>query len=304
VQGQRVGRYDRMSFWDVAYDLITNHTPIPASFIDKTQWDDEGFRWLTTMRATGTVAEPTPVENLLGELCRDGLFFIWWDERQQTIPLSAVKPPQGDPVKITDDLNILADSSRLTTKPDDRLTRVAVYYGQFDPTRPLDDFGNYRFLRVRVDGEAELPEATGGDVRELRIFSRWIITQTNSFLVAAQILLRYVRIPQYVTIDVDAKDRALSVPMVVDLTTRAVVDTEGNAQESRWEVISSEEIQSGHKMRVELQSYLLTGRFAVWMDSGAPSYADATEAQRASGAWYADGATGRLPDGSDPYQYQ
>jgi len=300
---QRVGRYDRMKFWRVAYDLLTEHSTLPASFIDLDQWDAEGGKFLNTFNTSATITEPTAVETLIGELCRDGLFSIWWDERAQTIPLLALRPPQEDPVVISDEINILAGSATLTTKPDDRLTRVSVYYGRFDPTKALDDPVNYTRRRVRIDGPSELADATGGEIREQQIYSRWIGSDAQAVLLGAQILLRYKSIPRYLQIRVDAKDREITIGDVVDATTRVVVDDTGASVQSRWQVISWEETRPGDTIALDLQSYTFIGRFGYYMADGSPDYNSATDEQKDTGGFYADDQ-GRLPDGTKGYQYQ
>jgi hypothetical protein len=302
---QRVGAYDNTLMYKAAQDLLENHTQVPNAYINAAgQWDDEGGRWPATFRTTATVANPEPVRNLCGQLSRDGLFSIWWDERAQVIPLLAVRPPQETPIKITDELNILADSASVTEKPDDRMTRVTVLYGQRDPTEGLEEYVNYAFRRIRIDGEVELPEATDGTIRDNEIFSRWIRSQTNAFLLAAQLLLRYRLPPRYVTISLDAKDRSIDVGDVLDVTTRQILDTEGQEVETRWQVISFEETASGETVRLELQSYQFVGKFAVIMANDAPDYADATDAEKLNGCWLADDSTGLMPDGSEPYLLQ
>jgi len=57
-------------------------------------------------------------------------------------------------------------------------------------------------------------------------------------------------------------------------------------------------------MSVEMQSFQFVGKFAVIMESNAPDYADATEDERLFGAWIADGTTGLMPNGDDPYLIQ
>lgn len=301
---QRVGAFDRMLMFQVAEYLLKNHTQIDNSYINAGgQWDAEGGSFLSTFRTTATIPDPEPVENLVGELCRDGLFSIWWDERAKVIPLLAVRPPQETPAQINDDLNILADTASLTERPDDRMTRVSVFYGERNPLE-RDSPANYRNRRIRVDGEVESPEATDGTIRDVEIFSRWINTAGNAFLLAAQLLLRYRLPPQYVSLALDAKDRAIAVGDVLDVTTRVIRDIEGRPLETRWQVIASDEVKSGSLVQVELQSYQFVGKFGIIMPNDAPDYATATPEERLFGAWFADDATGLMPNGDEPYLFQ
>ena len=300
---QRVGRYENITMAAVVEDLLKHHTEIPNQYINAGgQWGQER-PWLRA-RTSATIPDPEPVETLIGELCRDGGFVIWWDERQQTIPILTLRPPQEAPRLLTDGLNILAGSAQLREAPDDRLTRVAVFYGQVDPTERLDAQANYRVRRIRVDGEVEGP-AADGTIRERQIFSRWIRTDTNAFLVAAAQLQRYRITPEYLTAGLAAKDRDLAIGAVVDVETRAILDSLGEPERRRWQVIRAEEVDHGHKVQIEAQAFALEGkRFAVILPNDAPDYASATEEQRAFGCWLADETTGLMPNGDDPYLLQ
>ena len=306
---QRVGRYEGESFWLVAYDLLVNHTrvtectgcPMGSSFIDLDQWNEEGERFLSIFFATGTVIAPTPVSDLLGELSQQGMFSIWWDERRRTIPLLAVRPPQEAPIPLNDRDHILPGAT-LTEDPNARFTRVIVYYALRNPTRSLTDVANYARGNLRGDPEVELPEV-GGEVRTQIVFSRWIREDALAIILASKLLARYRDTPRYLTITLDAKDRAVKVGDIVDVTTRTITDTEGNTVPVLWQVISENEIRPGETVVYDCQTYSFIGRFAAYMADGSPTYADADDDERLVGGWYANN-DGEMSDGSDGYQYQ
>lgn len=300
---QRVGRFERRKLYTAVRDLLRDFGNVPSTYIPFAQWRTEGDKFLSTFTCTTTIPEPQAVEDLVGELCRDGMFSIWWDERLQRIPLLAVRPPQETPEVWTAPLNVVRGSLSRVMKPDDRLTRVTVFFNPRDPFDPIDTVDNYETRRVRVDGEVELPEASGGEIIENTIFSRWISTLSSALLLGASQLLRYRLPPQYVTLRVDAKDRAVQIGDVIDLSHPTLVDIEGNAAVTRWQVISAAEVQVGETVEVELQSYNYVGKFAIIMANDAPVYADATDEERLSGCWIAEN-TGLMPDGSDPYLLQ
>lgn len=294
--GQRVGRYELERPYRITDDLIKNHTTFPANFINDAQWEDEGGTFLPTIVVSGTVPEPTPVEELAGELSRDGLFNIWWDERDQTVPLLAVRPPQETPLLITEADNLI--SANIERKPDDRMTQIWVQYGQRSPlgTRA----SNFLETLVRVEPELEGPFYADGTSRTNRITSRWIRTTANARLVGAQLLLRYRVTPRYLSLEFDKRDRHIRVSDVLDVETQETVDPFGQVERLRWQVIEYKETVPGHRVSVVCQSYQFVGKFAIIMANDAPSYADATE----EGCWLADEATGLMPDGSDPYLLQ
>lgn len=299
---QRVGRYENIQHWRVSADLIDNHTPIPAGYRSAVQWDDEGYNYMTTIKATRTVVSPTAVDTLLGQLCLQGGFSIWWDERYQTIPLLANRPPAQTPVVLNDDTGIVAGSAQISDDPDLHITRVAVYYS---PRNPFDGGKpeNYRVLRLNIDGDVEMPAASG-KVKTLTIFADWITRDTDAMRLAARVLLRYRLIPQYLTLAVDAKDRDMQLGAAFDIVTGAIEDAQGNPLSTRWQVIRANETVSGHLLALKFQSYRFIGRFAVILPAGTGDYDDATLTERATGCWLAEEATGLMTNGDEPYLLQ
>lgn len=300
---QRVGRYERIRMYRVAKDLIENHTPIGAGYIDNAQWEAEGEAFLGLFIADATIASPEDVDNLLGELCRDGLFSIWWDERQQTIPLLAVRPPQETPVTLDDMFNVLNGTSEVKSAPDDRLTRVSVFFRVVSPVGSLTDPTNYLRRDIRIAGEYELPQSTGGEIREATIYSRWIRTDAQALLVGAQLLMRYRNVPRFLSVTLDAKDRSIKIGDIADITTKTVVDVNGQPVSTRWQVISFEEVRPGETVRLDLQSYEFSGRFAYWMADGTPDYSAASDAEKARGFFWCND-DGKMSDGTEGYKWQ
>jgi len=299
---QRVGRYEASRGWEVAADLIDAHTRIPAGYRDAAQWADEGLNYLLTQRADRTIPAPQSVESLLGELCQQFGFSIWWDERLQKIPLLPNRAPRETPTEISDTLDILAGSPTIDDDQDAQISRVAVYYA---PRSPLD-FGkpeNYRNLWLTIDGEIEAPAAADA-VRTLTIYANWITRDGDAMRLAARLLLRFRLIPRYMSFAVDAKNRSLKLGDVLSVTTGAWVDVEGNPLQARWQVIKAEEVEAGHTLSLRLQSYAFIGRFGFIMAASAADYDVATDEEKATGCYMADALTGLMPNGDEPYLIQ
>lgn len=297
---QRVGRYEQMDAYQIGYDLITNHTAVPASFIDYTAWQTEAVTYLTGYTFSRTVHKPTAVNALLGELMRDGTFYIWWDELTQLIPLKAMRPEYSQSY-VTDDNAVIAGTVSLRREPDERISRVFVYYNQIDPTKG-DDPTNFRNMRGQVSADVELEDA-GAEIRSKTIYSKWIRTDAQATEFTQRLLTRFGYSPRYITLQM--VDNSFKIGEIVNLNTRVDVDTEGNARSLRWQIIAAQEIRSGESIEYQLQEFLYQAtRYAYWMGDAAPAYADATETEREfNSAWWSNDL-GEMVDGTEGYLWQ
>ena len=299
-------RYTDQNAWEVAKSLIQTFAPAAYAFIDLTQWTAEANQWLDGFIVSAVISEPTGLNQLLAELCRDAQFFIWWDERQQKILLRAVRPPAETPAQWSDDSNILAGSASIAYKPAERISQIWYYYQPRDLAKKVDEEENYRKVRIRIDADSESVREYGETAVE-KIFSRWVRTDAIVTAITTRLLDRYRDVPFYLTVSVDAKDRNVWTADVVDVSTRLLTNTDGLPFNTRYQVISAQETSPGHIAKYVLQSYAITGggtdvRYGYYMAADAPIYSAATEAQKATGGWYA--GTDGLISGDPGYEYQ
>jgi hypothetical protein len=295
-------RYTDINAWEVAKDLIQTYAAAAYAFIDLTQWQAEADQWLDGFIVSGVVSEPTGLNQLLAELCRDAQFFIWWDERQQKILLRALRPPEGAPVAWNDDANILAGSQSLQYRPNERISQIWYYYQPRDLSKKLDEESNYRKVRIRVDAESE-SQREYNEVAVEKIFSRWVRTDAIVTAITTRLLNRYRDTPFYLTLSVDAKDADVWTADIVDVTTRLITNADGLPLSQRYTIISAQETSPSSVVKYVLQSYSSGGRYGYYMAADAPTFAAATEAQKAAGGWFA-GDDGLMPDASAGYEYQ
>jgi hypothetical protein len=289
-------RVTNVNAWEVARDIIQAYAPAAYPFIDLTQWATEAAQWLDGFIVSAIISEPTGLNTLLAELCRDAQFFIWWDERQQKILLRAVRPPTSIPMLLTEEGNILADSQSLQFKPEERISQVWYYYQPRDPTKSITDEANYRKVRIRVDGNSESIREYG-EAAVKKIFSRWVRTDAIVTAITTRIINRYRDTPFYLTVSLDAKDRHIWTADVVDVDTRLITNFEGEPQRVRYQVISAQETSPGSVAKYILQNYNFSAKYGYWMANDAPDYAAATDTEKLTGGWWAD-ASGLV--GGDP----
>jgi hypothetical protein len=294
-------RYTDVNAWQVARSIIETYAPAAYPYVDLTQWTAEANQWLDGFIVSAVISEPTGLNQLLAELCRDAQFFIWWDERQQKILLKAVRPPTEVPQAWDEDANILAGSQSLVQRADERISQIWYYYQPRDLSKRVDDEANYRKVRIRVDGDAESVREYN-EAAVTKIFSRWVRTDAIVTAITARLLTRYRDTPYYLTISVDAKDRGLWTADVVDVTTRLLTNQDGLPISTRYQIISAQETSPGSVVKYVLQNYNFAARYGFWMADNAPIYDDATEQERLTGGWWAD-AGGKIGT-ADGYEWQ
>lgn len=294
-------RYVDQNAVDVAASLIQTFAPSAYPFIDTTQWAAEKAAWLDGFIVSSVISEPTGLNTLLAELCRDAQFLIWWDERAQKIKLRAVRPPAELPVTWNEDAHILADSQSLQYKTDERISQVWYYYRPRDWSKKLDEATNYAKVRIRIDPTSE-SEREYGEAAVKKIYSRWVRTDAIVTAITARILTRYRDVPYYLTVSLDYKDSAAWTGDVVDVTSRLITNTEGIAIATRYQIISAQESSSNSVVKYLLQNYNFAAKYGFWMAADAPTYALATEEERMLGGWWAD--DDGLISGDAGYEWQ
>jgi len=288
--------------WEVARDLLEDYAGIDPAFIPFAEWDAEALEYIPSFTVTTLITEPTGVNQLIGELSQQCLFFLWWDERASEIKFRAVRTYKSAQKTITDDQNILADSMSLSRKPEERISQVWIYYDRRSAAEKVDEPSNYRIRRVRADLDAET-ENEYGTARVRTIFSRWLESDVQAIALGARILNQYRDIPERIRVRLDAKDRELWTADIVDVRSRHLVDFYGNQQTKRYQIISADEVIPGETVEYDLISLRFFGRPAVYMQPGDPVYSAATDEEKESGGWYAYGG-GTMSDGVPGYTYQ
>jgi hypothetical protein len=297
----RCGHFEGRVLADIAKYLLTDYTPIPDAYIDAAGWATEIETWLSIGAVSDVwIPEATAVENLLGELCQQGQFMIYWDEWASLVRMNAVAPPTDTVVHLTDASAILADSAQLSVEPDARLTRVAVYY---NPASWIDiSKAGCRNFSLEVHGDEE-QEKAGGEPRQREIVARWVASEAQAVKIIGRTFMRSLTAPRQMSLTLDAKDREVTTGDIVDITSRSVVDVDGTPVQTRWQVISSSPGKPGQTYEVTMQDYGLSSlRYCRMMDASATAdFTSATATEIAEGGYMA-ATDGSMPDGTDGYR--
>jgi hypothetical protein len=296
---QRTLVYQDKVLWEGVKELLVDWANIDPIYIDDTEWQNEYTQYLQQFNFTIILSEPISVFDALNQLSQQMPFYIYWDDRANTIRFKATRYYVGDFPIITES-DIIENSFSMTTNPRDRISQVWVYH---TPRNWAEDKrSNYK--GVEINANLELESRDLYDEKKIRIIEgRWL-SSAQAFNLTSRLIRANYDNPVYVKMRLDAKDRDLWTGDVVDILHRSVVDFYGEPKQDRYQVISSQEVISGETIEYQLLKLItLAVKKGFYMDVGAPDWATATDLEKESGAWYAD-VDGLLPVDVPGYEYE
>ena len=207
---QKCAYFKAMRPIDVFVVLLEDGAGIDSSYIPYSEWESEAVTWIAGFRLTRLVCEPEGVKKHFDELMpQTSTWAIWWDEESSLIRYRCVRPPDIDEVvgTMTDDANIISGSVQCLDDSDRLLNEVYVTMGQVDPTKKLDDVGNYRTGFVTVNADSQGANETNSR-KSKTIWGRWHPTSNMAELQAVvdRMLLNRSFVPIRIEFEVDRKD--------------------------------------------------------------------------------------------------
>lgn len=221
----------------VQADLCITYAGIPAIYIPKGAWEAEVDTYLSSNPDT-LITDPTPVDKLIGELCEQWPHKLFWNDRERIIEMVALKAPPSSATTLTGDDNIMELSNRDRT--DMQISTVFVHYGQYDPTKKLDEQDNYQVTYGRVNQDA----ITRYDSNNTKtIFSRWITSANGAGArqLAALHGRRFGITPREISFKLEDKDSNVWVGDVRSINHFDIVDQNGNSVDTVFEITSASE---------------------------------------------------------------
>lgn len=236
---QQVLEYSSESPQDIIYDLLTEYAGISASDIPTAQWAERSSSISTLYSAR--IAKPTPVADLVGELCEQVGLSVYPEVSSGEIKLATLRPT-GQSLEVDDNTTIVEGTLSVKRQDTKRVSQVWVYYGQINPTKDLTDEQNYRSRYVDVDLSAESEELYGAPAIK-KIFSRWIPATGRSVAeaLAERVLTLFLNPPIELTFRLD-NSQAESIDLAYFLVaeTADVQEVDGSALPTTAAVVSIE----------------------------------------------------------------
>jgi hypothetical protein len=301
---QICGVLDGLTFNQAIEAILTDNQPEFLPFIDSTAWQAENDTWLAgTTIGRVIFPKPTGKATLVGEICQLGVL-VWWDAVAQKIEYR-VNAPLGIGqtfVPIDDTAGLIQGSPEVDRAEDQRASAIWIYHGVRDWTD--DALASRNFNKLEI---ASVNENLYGQEAYKEVFTRWFGRtgdDTSAGIIAERLLARYKDTPKIVSGVLDVKDRpTVHVGARVSVESYVLQDIDGATLAVPMQVNYAEYSEDRVKFRAE--EYRLDGRFGFWMDDGtAPTdYASATDAQKATGAFWGDDTLASFPDGSPFYQW-
>lgn len=283
---------------DILTDIFTE-AGVDPSLIDSAGWAEQGDSWLSLYNLTAHVTKPTKVLDLAKELLLTSGSIQWWDDTVGKIKLQAIRNA-FQPVATWTDKHHLLDAPDVRTDIAQRISRSDIVFdlrsSDLDPTQASS-------YRVRLIGEDLEAGPTQNKTTQLELVAtRWLTSDQTDLAIRAS----YISSSQLsngrktVICELSAKDAAAQIGDVVEIHTRDIVDRKGAMLPTRGFIVKREVMATGSKYRYTVEPIDGFGRYALWMDTDAPDYDDATDEDLNFGGYWSDASGGGL-NGDSPY---
>lgn len=280
----------------VIRDLLVNYARIPASFINTAEWTQEFDIWGAQFFLSTIITKPTGVTDLLAEIAQLGIT-IWWDEIAQKIRVKLNRPPDEEPVTLSDRDNIISITQIDNEK--DRATRIVINYVQIDPTKELQDTNFARgFQHIYID--AEHPDFYGAESIKT-INTRWLNHGDDGAIriITGRLMSRYKEAPATYELIMDYKDD-LDLTEVVKINSAFITDATGRSPEWLSQVYYRKEDFANGRIHAKMQKFYYAERYGRITENSRPDYNSSSAEQKKKGT-YIVGPTLRFADGGHAY---
>lgn len=292
---------------DALYALLSTYAKIKSAYLPKGLWDNESLLWLPNHQVSALITEPEGVDTLVRELMLSCQFAVYWNQYLSRVEMKASQPAfEENSTVINDDAGLKFDSIAIKEQTGEQATQIWISYGTIDAAGERDKMSNYRRTLIITDSGAEAePKYNTSQVKHF--FTRWFdnVNDGAALSTAGKMLISRVDPPKRVTFEVDASKATLSTADLWRLSTRELVDANGDPVETPLFVTSAEVKTDSVEYECVSIAYNV-GRSCRFMDEGTatPDYQNATGLEKATGGYYCDESTNKIPpSGEEGYTF-
>ncbi len=299
---RRISYSSGVNVVDRIYQLINDATNIDvATYIDLDEWNAQRDTYLATDDVTGAIIEPTPVKDILKDLCQQFQIALWWDDEQQLIRLKAIGPTITPAVMINTTDHILAQGHAIKRDQSKAVTQVWVYYDKIDASKGNDP-DNFRYYYVHIDSALESASGYGAAKIE-RVYADQIPAAGTSTAakIAQRIVSRMREGAVEITFQLDVRDADIAVGDIIQISTDMIQDENGTPAPKNLMVIERNRTDSSVQFVAVPTGIEVGSRYGYIAPNSTVNYTSATTEQRARYTWIASASTGELSNGDSAY---
>lgn len=291
------------------YDILLSI--LAEAGIDNNYIDTPAFMALKTypiidINRRAIIVEPTKADKLFFELINELDCKCWVNEDLKiTIAKNIQNLPGRTYMEITDEANIVNDSTSVDLNDKSRLTRIVVYWDK-RALGSVNDVNSYNRIDIVIDADAEGANEYG-EIIEKKIYSRWLdITCDTEENLASYIRANYSRqlfrqrdAQMLLDMSVELKDQDIRTGDYVKVTTNTVQEMDGKPLTRRtFQIIRREQAKVNE---IKLRAIAMPKKKVAFIaPAGTPTYTSATEAQREYG--FLSNARGVMSNDDDGYR--
>ncbi|MGB0732415.1 MAG: hypothetical protein ACPGPF_01575 [Pontibacterium sp.] len=285
---------------DIIEDIIQNHTDIDdTTYINSTDWTNEKNNYLSGENVELWVTEPTTVDKVLDQLCKQTYINLFWDDVNQEIKLKAIGPTLTPATQWNDTANILDTKITIKRPQKNIYSQCWVYYGKINKAGS-DQASNYKSLHILANTDIE----TGlGTDNIKRIYGAHL--PDNASATASKVASRFVAQhsnPIDIQFEVDTKDQeSLETGDSVEITTDLIQGTDGLASTILLRVIEKRALDNNRwRYRCVFSGAEVGSRYPLVGPNTLVDYGSESTANQNTYGFICDNDNEML-NGDDPY---
>lgn len=284
----------------VLSDLLLNYANVPVGYVPVADWLAEANTWTASYYLETIISEPTPVADLLSEICVETNSDLWWSPTDNEIKWQT-QTPNFSALEALDGRNYVGRTFSKKVEEKDRVSQVLYYSGVRNWTADLD-VPNYQNLQVRIDATGESDDAyQTASIK--KIFARWLHPIANTGEIASRYLSRFKNSPEVFTVELDLKDIDTVLPGDhVNMTATYMQDIYGAADTIEMQVLSALHNVKTETVKIEAMRFRYEAQkyFTVGPDT-LGDYTTESLANTYRYGYMADTTTEKMSNGDDPY---
>lgn len=294
---QECGVLDGLTYNVAIETILKDGTTRFDDWIDSTAWQTENDTWLSGLTIGRVIiSKPTGKTTLIGEICQLGVM-VWPEPAAVEIRYKVNAPlAYGETYfDVTDEANVIEGSEDSGRNEAQRISALWVYHGVRDWTDDTLAAKNFAKLVIAT------PSVNRYNVEAYKeIYTRWFGREgddASAGIIADRLMVRYTNTPRTFEGTLDVKDRDdVKLGALILVENYAIQDVDGAILAEPMQVNYAEYTDGRVKFKAE--TFRFDANYRFWLDAAtAPTdYASATDAQKATGAFWADEASPAATD--------